>query len=160
MRDVVDRHRDALSGLRDAAERDQANRDNIAIVASQRSDHEGQTEGPCESCTIPNRVTKGKFYQLGTKVLEDGNSFLLFQEDGNLVVYRGANNAATFASGTHNRDAKVLRFQPDGNLVIYNSQGIPIWATNTWTNGQDMELNNGVLKIKNIQGATVFTGGN
>ncbi|CAF0752701.1 unnamed protein product [Adineta steineri] len=64
-----------------------------------------------------------------------GPYHLVLQNDGNLVLYDGKNDAK-WASGTHGRyDVTHLRLQDDGNLVIYISRDEiwhkAIWATRT-----------------------------
>lgn len=53
----------------------------------------------------------------------------VFQDDGNLVVYT-VRNAVAFSSNTSGRNADRLAIQNDGNLVIYNRNN-PLWASNT-----------------------------
>jgi ElaB/YqjD/DUF883 family membrane-anchored ribosome-binding protein len=72
----------------------------------------------------------------GATLLENELATLVFQGDGNLVLYdtTGTSWVPTWASNTTGRDANPVSFQGDGNLVIYTSQGKPLWASNT--NGQ------------------------
>ena len=53
---------------------------------------------------------------------------IVFQNDGNLVIY--SNNNVLWSSNTYNRNATSLDVQNDGNLVIY-SGNMPLWASNT-----------------------------
>lgn len=81
-------------------------------------------------------VDKGATYATGATVLANELTQLVFQADGNLVLYRGADTdrQALWASGTDGRGGSKLAFQGDGNLVIYTSHGgkdAPIWASNT-----------------------------
>jgi hypothetical protein len=50
-----------------------------------------------------------------------------FQGDGNLVVYRAANNASLWSSGTNNRNVVSARLQNDGNLVLTDASGRIVW---------------------------------
>lgn len=91
-----------------------------------------------------------------------GRFFLLYQLDGNLVLYdrgieplwasgtlgvptgqvimQGDGNLVlydragrpAFATNTSGNPGAQLRLQDDGNLVIYTSHGVPIWATMTF----------------------------
>jgi hypothetical protein len=61
-----------------------------------------------------------------------GNSRLVFQPDGNLVIYAIDSGQAAWSSNSHNRGGTRLEFQADGNLVIYNANGYGIWSSNTW----------------------------
>jgi hypothetical protein len=81
-------------------------------------------------------VAKGANYPLGTTVLSNELLKLVFQQDGNLVLYRGGGTDwdALWASGTDGKGASKLAFQQDGNLVIYATRGgkdVPIWDTKT-----------------------------
>ena len=59
----------------------------------------------------------------------DGQYSLVYQGDGNLVLYRGA--TPLWASGTDGTAPGVCIMQTDGNLVIYAPAGEPIWASDT-----------------------------
>lgn len=70
-------------------------------------------------------------YGLQDKVLlRTDNSFLMWQADGNLVLYVTLNNTGAIWSTGTNGKGKRLAFQGDGNLVIYGDSG-PVWASNT-----------------------------
>jgi exopolysaccharide biosynthesis protein len=62
----------------------------------------------------------------------------IFQSDGNLVVY-APGNRPIFSSNTNGKRATKLSVQNDGNLVIYNRSS-PVWASNT---SNDDSNNNG-----------------
>jgi hypothetical protein len=66
-----------------------------------------------------------------------GLYFLLWQWDGNLVVYKmlGSGqptnaNTVIWATNTDRSGANLALFQTDGNLVIYKGT-TPVWASNT-----------------------------
>lgn len=73
----------------------------------------------------------------GATLLENENGSLVFQGDGNLVLYRtsGTSPAPVWASNTQGRQGTQVAFQGDGNLVMYTRQGAPIWASNTGGSG-------------------------
>ena len=68
---------------------------------------------------------------------------LIFQKDGNLVLYEVVGNAPPLANGatftgkplwdteTFNHQNSAFVIQDDGNLVIYDSGRKPIWASST-----------------------------
>jgi hypothetical protein len=60
-----------------------------------------------------------------------GDYRLIFQNDGNLVLYRGSKNSPVWSSNTANAGGTVAVMQNDGNLVIYGANQTPIWSTNT-----------------------------
>ena len=62
-------------------------------------------------------------------VSSNGRTRLIFQDDGNLVVYR--DGKATWASDTNGKPAARCVLQGDGNLVIYSSAGKALWASGT-----------------------------
>ncbi len=60
---------------------------------------------------------------------------VVFQTDGNLVVYKSNNNGpqqAIWASNTNGAGATRLTLQTDGNMVIYRSY-TPLWNSNTYS---------------------------
>lgn len=59
-----------------------------------------------------------------------GDFFIVFQADGNLVVYTKA-GVAVWHTHTYGMDAKTAVMQTDGNFVIYNSAGVALWNTGT-----------------------------
>ena len=76
-------------------------------------------------------LTPGKFYTPPQK-----QYVLVFQGDGNLVVYRynsstGKAYDPVWNSGTHGNSGARCFLQEDGNLVIYTSSMSPIWNTRT-----------------------------
>jgi hypothetical protein len=67
----------------------------------------------------------------------EGNTQMILQTDGNLVIYkRGSNGVQTavWASNTTGRQVGALYYQTDGNLVLYSgtatNQGPAIWSSN------------------------------
>lgn len=63
------------------------------------------------------------------------NARLVYQEDGNLVLYRGQVQLPRYAlwsSRTHGQLRGHLSLQGDGNIVIYGGDGGRLWASNTW----------------------------
>ncbi len=70
----------------------------------------------------------------GSTVLVNEVARLVFEADGNLVLYRidGANWGRIWASNSGGKGGNTLVFQNDGNLVIYAPKG-PIWATGSNT---------------------------
>ena len=72
--------------------------------------------------------TKGQRYYS-----EDNRYCLVFQEDGNLVIYKFASArkySPVWNSKTNGIAMKSCIFQEDGNLVLYDYAGKPRWAAN------------------------------
>ncbi len=59
----------------------------------------------------------------------DARFQLLFQQDGNVVLY--FSGAALWATGTSTGEALQFTMQSDGNLVLYTSASAPLWASGT-----------------------------
>jgi hypothetical protein len=78
-------------------------------------------------------LSPGGEYGPDARLLSNDLATLVFQGDGNLVLYKttGANWEPVWASGTNGRGGTMLAFQGDGNLVIYTAKGAPVWATGT-----------------------------
>lgn len=62
----------------------------------------------------------------------DGQSELILQGDGNLVLYR--DGEALWASNTKGSVPGAAVVQADGNFTIYDLDGSPVWYTGTWDN--------------------------
>lgn len=60
----------------------------------------------------------------------NGEYSLLYQLDGNLVLYR-RDQGAIWASHTDGQSAGRVLMQLDGNLVIYDAADRPLWASGT-----------------------------
>ncbi|MBB5858147.1 hypothetical protein ACFQ05_21245 [Amycolatopsis umgeniensis] len=61
---------------------------------------------------------------------ENGQTVLIMQSDGNLVLYRG-NAAALWSSGTSGHPGARAIVQTDGNIVIYSATSTALWWTGT-----------------------------
>jgi len=79
--------------------------------------------------TLVNIIPPGTYLEMGRQY-PAGNFFLVFQADGNLVVYTKA-GVAVWHTHTYGMDAKTAVMQTDGNFVIYSSTGVPLWNTET-----------------------------
>jgi len=78
--------------------------------------------------------TTGPILQMGQQLLpgqalvsRNGSFKLIYQTDGNLVLYR-SNGAVLWASNTAGRPAGRFCMQDDGNIVVYDPGGAPLWA--------------------------------
>ena len=66
--------------------------------------------------------------------LRSSRQALLFQPDGNLVLY-GPGYHVLWNSGTYGSGADHLVMQNDGNLVLYKANGAWVWQTHTYGKG-------------------------
>lgn len=64
------------------------------------------------------------------KIYTVGSYGVVFQGDGNLVVY-GPGSSVVWASYTQGKGGTTCVMQGDGNLVIYNAAGVALWHTHT-----------------------------
>jgi hypothetical protein len=76
-----------------------------------------------------NVIPPGTYLEVGRQY-PAGDFFLVFQADGNLVVYTKA-GAVVWHTNTYGKDAKTAVMQSDGNFVIYSSVGVPLWNSQT-----------------------------
>ncbi|TDQ53087.1 outer membrane protein assembly factor BamB family protein [Actinorugispora endophytica] len=60
-----------------------------------------------------------------------GEYHLVYQHDGNLVLYRGPRGRALWATGTHGASVGVLHLEEDGDLVLYDADGHRLWNSGT-----------------------------
>ena len=76
-------------------------------------------------------LTSGAQVHRGQYILsKDGRYKLIFQDDGNLVLYYVPTNHALWSSATSGKGGTEFDNQPDGNLVIYGAHGA-VWASGT-----------------------------
>jgi hypothetical protein len=59
----------------------------------------------------------------------NGQTVLMMQTDGNVVLYRG--RSAIWSTGTGNNNGAYLTVQTDGNIVVYSASNSPLWWTGT-----------------------------
>jgi hypothetical protein len=60
----------------------------------------------------------------------NGRYQLVYQGDGNLVLYDQSTRQALWWTGTTGAGGQVA-LQTDGNLVVYNAQSTALWFTGT-----------------------------
>jgi hypothetical protein len=88
-----------------------------------------------------------------------GNSSLVHQGDGNVVLYQGGR--ARWATGTHGRSTGQFVMQGDGNLVLYSTGMVALWASGTHGNpGARLELEQEcTLVIRATDGRALWSSG-
>lgn len=94
------------------------------------------------------------------RVSRNGAFRLVYQGDGNLVLYR-VGGSAIWHSVTHGTSPGQVAMQGDGNLVIYNAAGQAVWNSATqWAPGSRAELNDaGYLVIFDEAGTPIWWAG-
>ena len=84
---------------------------------------------------------------------------LIYQGDGNLVIYDNTTNDATWHTGTHGTVPNAVAMQGDGNFVVYSADG-PEWASDTFAHGSTLIMqNDGNLVIYTPEGEPVWASG-
>lgn len=79
-----------------------------------------------------NTLTSGGFLAPGmSRYSSDGRFLLIYQTDGNLVLYQGGVTPIWSIQRQVSSPGYAV-MQSDGNLVTYNSTGLPYWASNTY----------------------------
>jgi hypothetical protein len=101
-----------------------------AVIAPVMLSAESAIAAPCNT-TIAAGGGNVRFGRGVTLSACNGNR-LVFQADGNLVVYT-PQGQALWATGTQGTNADTLAIQADGNVVLYGANK-PLWATNTSRN--------------------------
>ncbi len=94
------------------------------------------------------------------RVSQNGAFRLVYQGDGNLVLYR-VNGSAIWNSVTHGTSPGSVEMQGDGNLVVYNAAGQAVWNSGTaWAPGARAEINDaGYLLIIDGSGTPIWWSG-
>ena len=90
----------------------------------------------------------------------DGRFYLIYQSDGNLVLYR--NDAVPlWHTQTYGTSPGRAIMQLDGNLVVYDGSGTPIWASGTvgFDGAWLVMQTDGNLVIYSSSGAPVWASG-
>lgn len=91
--------------------------------------------------TVDLVVIHGNALRSGVSLLPDqpltsanGRYRLLYQTDGNLVLYDDAGGTTPWTAGTAGTGAGQAVMQGDGNFVVYDAQGSAVWFTGTGGN--------------------------
>jgi hypothetical protein len=81
--------------------------------------------------TAPDRLTANQGLMPGQSIAsQDGRFRLVFQQDGNLVLY-APGNQPLWASNTAGHVVWDALMQGDGNFVIYDPHAHALWAAST-----------------------------
>ena len=89
----------------------------------------------------------------------NGRFRLLYQTDGNLVLYDDVRQQPLWSSGTTGGVGTAL-MQLDGNFVIYGPDRVPLWSTATSGPGNYMVLqNDGNLVVYSPHGQPLWGSG-
>lgn len=95
----------------------------------------GPVPAPAPVPTVRNVLPAGSRMMPGqTLISPEGRFRLVYQGDGNLVLYDDALQTPLWWSGTSGRSAGLVGMQGDGNLVIYDAAVNPLWMSGTAAN--------------------------
>lgn len=104
------------------------------------------------SCTFEavgiNLATPARMISRGQLCWSNANGTLIFQDDGNFVLYVGGK--ARWNSRTAGRGA-LLALQSDGNVVVYDAAMRPLWAVSWVIRGwqpRDLTHGNGMAHFE------------
>jgi hypothetical protein len=97
--------------------------------------------GGSATATVTVQVVPRDTLQAGARLLAgqaltsaNGRYRLLYQTDGNLVLYDDGDRTVPWSSATSGTSAGQAIMQADGNFVIYNAAGASEWSTGTAVN--------------------------
>lgn len=114
--------------------------------------------GPGGDAGTPSVLRGGSQLSPGQQIWSpDGRYRLIFQTDGNLVIYR-SDGQPVWWTGTHGISPGAAVMQSDGNFVVYNAANEPRWHTHTYGNpGAYLSLqNNGAFVINTANGGRLW----
>lgn len=103
-----------------------------------------------------SRLNQGQELRPGQSLSsQNGKYSLIYQTDGNLVLYRNADSRALWSTKTHGHSAGRLIMQNDGNLVVYNASQQALWASiKNWDTPNPARGN--YLTIQNDANAVIY----
>lgn len=115
-------------------------------------------------CCDTDTMTAGMSLTEGQTITsQNGEYVLVYQGDGNLVVYRWSDGVPMWHAGTNGTVAGSVDMQSDGNFVVYASGAGAVWHASTYGNpGAYVRLNNdGSLVVYSAGGGVLWssTGG-
>jgi hypothetical protein len=106
---------------------------------------------PHDTLTMSGRLLPGQ------SITSGNNQFrLLYQTDGNLVLYDDVKRTWVWSSGTAGTSAGVAVLQTDGNFVVYNAAGAPQWWTSTFGTDRLVVQSDGNLVVYNGSGQPLW----
>lgn len=110
----------------------------------------------CNIILFAQYISAGQSFAKERKYYSENRQYyLVFQNDGNLVMYNKDSSPA-WDSKTINKGTRA-EFQRDGNLVIYNGSGIPVFSTNTNGRGNSLVVqNDGNVVIYGMRNSVVW----
>lgn len=119
----------------------------------------GSVHIPSQTNYVNTFVNSGGIYPGQLLQTPDRRFKLIFQYDGNLVLY--SPNRALWSSGTAGKPAVITRIQGDGNIVIYDINGRPVWNSGTDRNPNSTLFlqQDGNLVLYNAQNRAVWSSG-
>jgi predicted heme/steroid binding protein len=128
-----------------------------AAVPHANDAHRGITNSHCVLVSSGGRLSRGERYHSTNR-----QYYVIFQDDGNLVVYNSSNQPL-WGADCHGKGGNRCVFQPDGNLVVYDASNAPIWASNTHGKGSGLRVLNmqddGNLVIYDSTGRAIWSTG-
>jgi pimeloyl-ACP methyl ester carboxylesterase len=115
--------------------------------------------GPGGGAGSPTVLVAGQSLMPGQEVRSpDARYRLVYQPDGNLVLYRN-DGAPAWSSGTYGQSAGQAYMQRDGNFVVYDAASRPVWHASTYNHpGAYLIVNNsGTITVADAAGATLWS---
>lgn len=96
------------------------------------------------AASAKDRIDSGTCLHQNKEIKSRNGCFkMVMQKDGNMVIYRKSNGAATWSSQTPRTCTNNACMQKDGNFVLYDCHKHPTWSTHTLNNeGASVVLQN------------------
>lgn len=133
---------------------------NVTATITVQDGRGGRATASVTLQVVPRDTLQAGARLLGGQSLTSSNGRyrLLYQTDGNLVLYDDVDRAALWASQTSATTVGEALLQGDGNFVIYDGQGVARWATGTagHTNVRLLVQNDGNLVLYRSDGQAIW----
>lgn len=112
---------------------------------------------PAPAVAAAQLIPKGVLFDQGYEFWSPGKKhYVVFQPDGNLVVYT-PDKKPIWATGTQNKGGSDCIFQEDGNLCVYAGDRY-LWGSGTQGKAVNMRLlDSGQFQALDASGAVVWT---
>ncbi|MGB8687190.1 MAG: hypothetical protein WCD53_07615 [Microcoleus sp.] len=110
-------------------------------------------------------LQEGDFLLPGDRLFSQSQNYqLIYQEDGNLVVYDSSTEKPIWASNTKGSYAWRTYMQDDGNFVVYTDHAKPVWSSGVYKSqykGSKLFVeDNGNLVIKDCNNNPIWNSKN